>query len=169
VKILKAILLVAIIGITGSAALADGGAPPDPTVIVNRKGDPLCNQDGSTPPNVDYVCFSTNSQQDPLIIPTGTSENFVLASGSLTSLYVEVSPADPTELYSCAPGDIFAVCGSVPTTLSGAVEFGFFDGTLNAGDELTASAPEPAGLVLLMGGLIPLVAFRKRIASNLSL
>jgi hypothetical protein len=154
---------------TGTAALADGGVPPDPTVIVNRKGDPLCNQDGSTPPNVDYVCFTTNSQQDPLIIPTGTSENFVLASGTLTALYVEVSPTDPNAGYSCAHGDIFSTCFTVPTTLPAAVEFGFFGGTLTAGDELTASAPEPAGLVLLMGGLIPLVAFRKRIAANLSL
>jgi hypothetical protein len=167
VKILKAILLVAIIGLTGSAALADSG-PQDPTVIVNRKGDPLCNADGSTPPGVDYVCFTTNSAQDPLVIATGTSVNYVLASGSLSTLWVEVDPTDPNEVYSCA-SDIFAYCGAVGSANQGGAEFKYYGGTLDANTEIYASAPEPAALVLLMGGLIPLVAFRKRIAANLSL
>jgi hypothetical protein len=168
VKILKAILLVAVLGITGSVAFADGGGIQDPTVIVNRKGDPLCNADGSTPAGVDYVCFTTNSQDDPLIIPTGESVNYVLASGSLDTLFVEVLPTAPNTIYGCA-SDIFATCGQVGAADKGGAEIVYLNGVLDANTEITASAPEPAGLVLLMGGLIPLVAFRKRIAANLSL
>jgi hypothetical protein len=168
VKILKAILLVVVLGITGSAAFADGGGLSDPTVIVNRKGDPLCNADGSTPANVDYVCFTTNSQDDPLIVPTGQSVNYVLASGSLDTLWVEVLPTAPGSIYTCA-SDIFAACGPVGANDKGGSEFVYYNGELDSNTEISASAPEPAGLVLLMGGLIPLVAFRKRIAANLSL
>lgn len=170
-KILKLLALVAVLGCSASVALADDGGLPDPSVTVNKKGDPLCNADGSTPANVDYTCFTTNSDMDPLIIPGDTDVNYVLASGSLSQLFVEVIPADPTQGYTCLPGDIFAKCqgAAAPPSNQYTSEWEFFDGTLTANTEINVSAPEPKGLLMLVAGLLPLFAFRKRIASRLSL
>jgi hypothetical protein len=168
VKILKIMALVVLMGLTGSVALADGGGLSDPTVTVNKKGDPLCNADGSTPTGADYVCFTTNSQTDPITVPTGTTVNYVLASGSLDELWVEVLPTAPGSIYTCQGGDIFSMCGAVGAANQGGSEFVFFDGLLTANTELQAAAPEPKGLLLLLAGLVPLVAFRKRIAAALN-
>jgi hypothetical protein len=170
VKIFKIMALMALMGITGSVALADSGAPPDPNIAVNKIKDPLCNADGSTPAGVDYTCFTTNSQQDPLTVPGGQTVNYVLASGSLSTLYVEVTPTQLGESYLCVPGDVFAACtNGIAGTVAGGVEVEFFNGTLLADTEVGVSAPEPKGILLLMAGLLPLFAFRKRIASSLSL
>jgi len=176
VKILKTLAVVALFGCSASVALADGGGLTDPTVTINKKLDPLCNADGSTPANVDYVCFSTNSQDDPLTVPTGTIVNYVWSGldpdpdGGLDEIWVEVLPTAPGQIYSCIPGDIFAQCaGPVGSADKGGAEFVFFDGTLTANQEVSVAAPEPKGLLMLMAGLIPLFAFRKRIAANLSL
>ncbi len=168
-KIFKIMALVALMGLTGSVALADGGGLSDPTVTVNKKGDPMCNADGSTPPGAPYTCFTTNTQQDPLTIPTGTTVDYVLASGSLDELWVEVLPTAPGAIYGCQGGDIFSQCaGPVGSADAGGAEFVFFNGELDANTELEAAAPEPKGLLLLLAGLVPLVAFRKRIAAGLN-
>lgn len=175
-KIFKIMALVALMGCSASVALADGGGLTDPTVTINKKADPLCNADGSTPANVDYTCFSTNTQQDPLTVPTGTIVNYVWngmdpdPDGGLDQIWVEVLPTAPGEIYSCVPGDIFAQCaGPVGSADQGGAEFVFFDGTLTANTEIEVAAPEPKGLLMLAMGLLPLFAFRKRIQSRLSL
>jgi hypothetical protein len=169
VKILKLMALVVLLGLTGSVALADSGGLSDPTVTVRKTADPLCNTDGSTPGGADYVCFTTNSQDDPLTIPTGSTVDYVLASGSLDELWVEVLPTNSGSIYTCAPGDIFSLCGPVGANDKGGAEFVFYDGLLTADTEVGISAPEPKGILLLLAGLMPLVAFRKRIAAVLSL
>ena len=181
-KILKLLALVAVLGCSASVALADGGGITDPSVTVNKKTDPSCNPDGSTPANVDYVCFGANTQLDPLTVPTGTGVNYVWsglggvvgvnedANGALDELWVEVLPTAPGEVYSCIHGDIFGACaGPVGSADAGGAEFVFYNGELFAGTEVSVTAPEPKSLLMLMVGLLPLFAFRKRIASRLSL
>jgi hypothetical protein len=160
--------------------MADGGGFTDPSVTVNKKGDPLCNSDGSTPANVDYVCFGANTQEDPLTVATGTIANYVWnglggvlgvnedSNGALDELWVEVLPTAPGEMYTCIPGDIFAACsGGFGSANAGGAEFEFVNGELFAGTEIAAAAPEPKSLLLLAAGLLPLVLLRKRFASIL--
>jgi hypothetical protein len=178
VKILKLLALVAVLGCSASVALADGGGITDPTVTVNKKGDPSCPASAGA----DYVCFSANTQQDPLTVPTGTGVNYVWSglggvlgvnedsNGALDELWVEVLPTAPGEVYSCIHGDIFGACaGPVGSADAGGAEFVFYNGELFAGTEVSVTAPEPKSLLMLMAGLLPLFAFRKRIASRLSL
>jgi hypothetical protein len=172
VKILKIMTMVALLGLTGSVALADGGPLPDPTVRVRQISDPTCNTDGSTPAGADYTCFSSTSQQDPIKIPTGTEGNFVFdgTAAQGTFLWVEILPTELGAFYTCAAGDVFASCqGPAGSADAGAVEFYFFGGQMTAGEEIGVSAPEPKAILLLMAALLPLVAFRKRFASNLGL
>jgi len=172
VKILKIMMMVALLGLTGSVALADGGPLPDPTVRVRQIGDPLCDGNGNAPAGAAYTCFSSTSQQDPLKIATGTEGDFVFdgtpAQGSF--LWVEIVPTELGAFYTCAGGDVFTSCqGPAGAADAGAVEFYFYGGQLTAGEEVGVSAPEPKAILLLMAALLPLVTFRKRFAANLGL
>ena len=82
-KFTEILALVVLLGCSAAVAHADG----DPTVKVNKFPDPSC------PPadGADYTCFSSNSVDDPLMIPTdNVVANYVWDStDALTDLYVE--------------------------------------------------------------------------------
>jgi hypothetical protein len=165
-KVSFLLALMVLIGFSAVPAMADGGVT-DPTAIVNGHGDPTCT-DGSAPDGA--VCFSANSQADPLFTPSFNPANFVWdpadGTDTLTTLFIEF-PFVPGEIYGCA-SNIFATCGSVgpvlPVSNQGTnLEFEFANGSIAANEEFSAGvSPEPETLLLMGTGLISLLAFRRK-------
>lgn len=168
VKFAKILALVVLLGCSAAVAHADG----DPTVKVNKFPDPGC------PPadGADYTCFSSNSVDDPLMIPTdNVVANFVWDStDALTDLYVEFA-FTPGDEYGCTSNIFLNPCTVVEPASGGQadIEFHLSGGSIAGcidGDCTGVStdvAPEPSSVALLFAGLIVLFAFaRKRFASQ---
>ena len=152
-RFVTGILAVVVLALSATAVKAQ--SPSDPTVDIDKFPDPVCTEN----------CFSTNSASDPLEITNFDTDNIFTYTGStpLTELFVELNPVLVPGIYGCQ-SDIFAACSAyAPPADPSALEFEFYDGTLDPNTEIDAVvSPEPGALLLLAIGFAPLFAFRKR-------
>lgn len=139
--------------------------PVDPSVIINRGGDP--------------TSFSTNSITDPLVIDLNSQglaapQSFqYTGTATLTELFVVLDEVIPGEQFFCQSDIFTGPCGSfIPAAGADGDkdELGLIF-TLGTGGtglmqndvfSVAVATPEPGTMILLLTGALPLIGFGRR-------
>lgn len=114
---------------------------------------------GGVPNSVNSFSTSSTPGIRNLLDSFGISSGFpALLTGSEVMDFTFSNPTGPSVFFVDGPSNVALVAGSI--TLSGSLTYNF----TGEGALLSTSAPEPAPLALLAGGLVALAAGRRRAA-----
>ena len=156
--------------------------PLDPTVVINKTGDPTCTIDSG---DSGLNCFSSIAgigafEIDlvngllPAVQYTYAGPLFSMDTTPLNTLFVILDGVNPSEQYTCASD--FSTCSLVASSslpfwlrsLEDGSNFDVFEFTnftssfsTGAGFDVSVTTSEPGTMLLFLTGLVPLGLFRR--------